>query len=169
MLTIGFEKFLWIFFSKEMADAHYWSIYQGKTNSNMDQTKQSDTATIKATSGADHTERTEKEQSNTERSDEESKLPASIHADEIELGKVAEHETIGRGEPNPLMNNKSAEDTKICTTEPNNINSVDTEKFKEEVSENMNYTGKDKGNTPESSATNHPVATHAKEEVLKYN
>ena len=74
---------------------------------------------------------------------------------EIELEKVSEHGTIGRTEPDPLMNNKSAEDTKICTTEPDNINSFDTEKFKEEVSENMQNTRKDKGNT------------HAKEEDKK--
>ena len=74
----------------------------------------------------------------------EGKLPADIHADEIELGKVAENETIGRGEPNPLMNNKSAEDTKICTTKLNNINMVDTEKFKEKESENTHDWNYDK-------------------------
>ena len=49
------------FFSKEMAEAHYWSIHHGQTNSNMDQTKQPDSATMKATSGVDHAERAEKE------------------------------------------------------------------------------------------------------------
>ena len=28
------------FFSKEIAEAHYWSVHQGRTNSNMDQTRQ---------------------------------------------------------------------------------------------------------------------------------
>ena len=66
-----------------------------------------------------------------------------------------------------MMNNKSAEDTKICTTKLNNINTVDTQEFKEKESEDMQTAGKEKGNTSESSATNHSVATHAKEEDKK--
>ena len=53
------------FFSKEMAEAHFWSVHQGQTNSNMDQAKQPNNTVMKATSGVDHAERAEKEWSNT--------------------------------------------------------------------------------------------------------
>ena len=89
ILKCEVEETCGFFFSKEIVESHYWSIHQGRTNSNMDQIRQLDSAVMKATSGTDHAKRTEKERSNIERSDMEGKLPADIHSDEIEHGKVA--------------------------------------------------------------------------------
>ena len=133
----------------------------------MNQVRKLDNTAMKATSDTNHVKWTEKVQSNIKRSDTEGRLPAGIHADEIEQGKVAKIKPTGTEEPNLLMNNKTVEDTEICKTDLKNINTVDTDTFKEKGNENLQPDDKETGNKFESSFTNRSVATCAKEEDKK--
>ena len=161
--TCGF-----FFFSEEQAESQYWSMHQGQINPNMDQVKQPNENTVmKATSGTNHVEKTENGRSDIKRSDPEVRLPADIHADEIEQGKVAKIKLTGTEEPHLLMNNESVEEIDICKTNLKNINTVDTDKFKEKGNENMQPNKKERGNKSESSVTNRSVATRVKEEDKK--
>ena len=133
----------------------------------MDQIRKLDNTTMKATSDTNHVKRTENERSDIKRSDTEGRLPAGIHADEIEQGKVAKIKLTGTEEPHLLMNNESVEEIEICKTNLKNINTIDTDTFKEKGNENVQPDDKETGNKFESSVTNRSVATCVKEENKK--
>ena len=118
---------------------------------------------MKATSDTNHVKRTENERSDIKRSDPEVRLPADIHADEIEQGNVAKIKSTGTEEPNLLINNKSVEDMEICKTNLKNINTIDTDTFKEKGNENVQPDDKETGNKSESSVMNRSVATCVKD------
>ena len=65
ILKCEVEKTCGFFFSKEIAESHYWSIHRDQINPNMDQIRQlNENTTMKATSDTNHVKRTEKERSN---------------------------------------------------------------------------------------------------------
>ena len=79
---------------------------------------------MKATSGTNHVEKTENGCSDIKRSDPEVRLPADIHADAIDQGKVAKIKHTRTNEPRLLMNNESVEEIEICKTTLKNISTI---------------------------------------------
>ena len=136
----------------------------------MDQVRLSDESTImKATSYVDHVKKAENGHPDIKRSGPEVRLPADIHADAIDQGKVAKVKYTGTKEPrrkaNLLMNSESVDKIEICKPTLEHINTNDADMFEEEIDGNMQPDDKETGTKSDLSLKNHSVVTCIKKEV----